>query len=92
MSKEQCRELVRQIFGDEAANDDNIVQWYFDVNQVAMDDHAKSEMEAFVKWHSQAGYKYNTGSEDYFKFNKVTKNYDFFTFSDLYELYKQSKQ
>lgn len=50
MTKEQTKEIVGMIFGSEIANDDQLVQWYYDVNKTAIDEYAKQQIIAYDEW------------------------------------------
>ena len=50
MTREDTVWLVKNIFGEEASKDNDIVQFYMDVNETAMDEYAKKESIAFKKF------------------------------------------
>lgn len=50
MRKEQAKELVRMIFGDETANDSDIVDFYLQVNKDATQEYADEQSIGFLEW------------------------------------------
>lgn len=50
MRKEQAKELVRMIFGDEIANDSDIVDFYLQVNKDATQEYADEQTLGFADW------------------------------------------
>lgn len=76
MTKEETKQLVENIFGSEAANDDDIVDFYFNVNSVAMDEFKKQQCIEFIKWFDEGGYDAN----------------HLFTYEQLVDEYLQSKK
>lgn len=40
MNEKEAKHLIKDIFGEEAANDKDIVQFYLDVNKIAMNEFA----------------------------------------------------
>ena len=49
MRKEQAKELVRVIFGDETANDSDIVDFYLQVNKDATQEYADEHSIGFLE-------------------------------------------
>ena len=58
MTQEQGKELIRKIFGEETANDTDIVDFYIRVNKDAMQEYADEFACAFAEWKDKNNYKY----------------------------------
>jgi hypothetical protein len=82
MTKEQCKYLVGEIFGDEAANDEDIVQFYLSVNQTAMSEYAQQMAIGFNKWVQD---NYHLDSVGFYHNDYQNKVY--FNQTELYQLY-----
>ena len=50
MKTKEAKYLVSKIFGDEAANDSDIVDFYLQVNKDAMQECADEQSVAFAEW------------------------------------------
>lgn len=50
MTKEEAKELIENIFGKEAGESHDIVDFYLRVNQVAIEEQVKQEAILFCEW------------------------------------------
>jgi hypothetical protein len=62
MDKLQCKELVLNIFGKDASEDDDIVDFYMRVNEVAIEENSKQESIRFAEWISNHRLDFQTAS------------------------------
>ena len=101
MTKEHAKKLVLDIFGKDAADDNDIVEFYMSVNDLAIEDmKAQASIEfanfivdnSYTKDEQKGWYKYFTKREDFPQgFAMSTPVYEFLTIEDIYNLYLQQK-
>ncbi len=77
------KDLVRGIFGEDAANDPEIVSWYEDVNKEVVAENAIG----FGEWIKESGYIINE-TYGWMKYNDLPPNK---TTDQLYNEYLKSK-
>jgi hypothetical protein len=87
MTNEECKELVRRIFGDEEAKDDEVVQFYLDVNKVGMDKYAEAKAIAFEKWREKEDWVPSTVRNGKYYQPPAKEVIDYKTLDELYELF-----
>lgn len=90
MTKEETKQLVENIFGKEASEDDDIVDFYFKVNSAAIVDYSKQESIEFVRWVTDKGYARNDNPV-FEVYETLNPDDEVLNTEQLYLLFTQSK-